>query len=114
MGTLRQRREARQFRLADDLVRYEHITDAAVDQRLRFRDLLAADADRAMGDLALGDLRTLVRLRMRAHAHRTAFHRAGERAQIALESIQLEDQRRRVDVLDAIAYLRRGLVHAAA
>jgi hypothetical protein len=51
---------------------------------------------------------------MRADAHPTALHRIGERAEVALEWVELDDERWRVNVLDPIANARRRPVHAGA
>ena len=80
------RREARgepgqmgELAFADDLVGDEHVLDAAGKERLGLGRLLHADADRARGDLAPGDLDALVALRVRPHAHiaaRDGLHQA--------------------------------------
>src|SRR5207237_9107562 len=99
---------------ADDLVADEHIVDAAVDERFGLRHLLAARAHGAQRELALGDLRALVRLRMRPHAHLLTLHRVGQRAQVALEGVELDEERRRIDVLDALPDAGRRAHHAVA
>ena len=107
---------ARQFVEAHDSVSadFEWARGARSPHEMFLHDIVGRkplETCRAVGHLALGDLWTLVRLGMRAHPHRPALYRGGERAQIALESIQLEDERRRVDVLDAVAYFGRTTGH---
>src|SRR5256885_9776017 len=99
---------------ADHLVAHQHIGDAALHHRLRFAHLLAADADGTHGDLALGDLGTLVRLGVGAHAHRPAFQRIGERTQVALERVEVDEERGRVDLVHSLPYGGRRAHHAAA
>src|SRR5258706_13666120 len=69
----RKRGDALELVRADHLVGDEHIGDAALHHRLGLRNLLAAHADRAGGDLALRDLGSLVRLGVRAYAN-AVFH----------------------------------------
>src|SRR5207248_2009977 len=54
------------------------------------------------------------RLGVRAHAHAAALHRVGHRVQVALDGIEINDQRRRVDVRDALSDGCRRAHHAAA
>jgi hypothetical protein len=44
---------------------------------------------------------------MRPHPHATARHRVAHAREIRLEPIEIEDQRRRIDVLQAITRRRR-------
>ena len=114
MRALREGGEARDLRRADHFVADQHIGDAALDQCFGLGDLLAAHADGAVLELALRDLGALVCLGVRPHAHRAALHRFRKCAQIALEGVELEHERRGVDLLDALAHLGRRPVHAAA
>ena len=70
----------------------------AATNDLGLADLLAADADGAARDLRRGDVRALVRL-ARAAAARAATPRTALRHQIeiALERVEVDDERRRVD-----------------
>jgi len=61
--------------------------------------------------LALRDFGALVRLGVRAYAHAVAAHRVRERTQVLLEGVELEDQRGRLDLLQALPDLR-GRPHA--
>ena len=96
----RERRQAAQLLRIHHLVADQHVADAAAHQRLGLADFLAALADGAGGDLLSRDRRALVRLRVRAQAH---AGRLGERPpslQVVLEGVEVDDQRRRVDLVD--------------
>src|SRR3990172_9126384 len=58
---LRERGEPLELRRADHFVRHQDIGDSRLDHRLGLGNLLAANADRAGGDLALRDLREIGR-----------------------------------------------------
>ena len=103
---LGERGQACDLRRAHDLVAHEDVVHAAFDQRLGFRDLLAAHAHRAGGNLALCDLRAFVGLGVGPHAH-PAGDGLRQRIEVALERVELEDQGRRVDLLDALPDERR-------
>ena len=94
----RQRRQPVELAGADDLVRDEHIRYAAEHHRLGFRNLLAAQADRAQRHLLEADHRRFVGLGMRAKAHAGLGDRIGHADEIALEGIEIDHQRRRVDL----------------
>src|SRR5258706_198228 len=64
-----ERGEALEPAHAQDLVRDQHVRDAALHERLGLRHLLAEHPDRASRDLAFRDRRAVVRLVVRAHAH---------------------------------------------
>ena len=93
-------REPRDLASSHDLVRDEHVGDAAGHQRLGLAHLLRAHADRAGGDLPARDLRALMTLRVRAEPHRTALHRLRHTRDVSLERVQIDDERRRVDVVE--------------
>ena len=100
LGLAHKSGEARKFLLSHDLVRHEHVGDTARDQRLGLAHLLAAHADRPRGDLRPGDLGALVALRVRAQAHAAALHRVRHALEVALEGIQIENERGRVDFVE--------------
>ena len=100
---LRQCGEARELGVGDDLVGDQHVADAGVDERRGLVDLLAADADGAVLELQPRDVRALVRLGVRPQREATAAHRAGHQVEVALEGVEVEHQRRRVDGRDGIA-----------
>ncbi len=100
---LRERGEALELARAHDFIRDQHVADAALDHRLGLRHLLAAHAHRAGRDLALADFGALVGLGVRAHPH-AALHEVREPFQVGLERVQVEDQRRRIDLLQPHAH----------
>ena len=106
LGLLRQRGEAPEFGHADHFVGNQHIGHAALDHGLGFADLLAADADRAESDLAQRDLRAFVALGMRPQHDPAAGDRFPELLQIVLEGVEVEDQRRCIDLSQGHARLR--------
>ena len=97
-----------QFLPADDLVGDEHVPDAALDHRLGLADLLNAHADRAERDLLQGDDRAFVGLGVRPHPDTAAGDPLRQAAQIALEGVEIDDQRRGVDLVEGHADLGRG------
>ena len=106
-------REPRELRGADDLVGDEHVAHAGGDERLRLADLLAADADGAALELRERDLRALVRLRVRAQRDAGAAHRVRHQVEVALERVEVDDERRGVDVVDGIAGCGQEGLHDA-
>src|SRR6266571_3188868 len=103
----RELREPRDLLRADHFVRNQHVADAALDHRLGLRHLLAADADRARGNLAPGNLGAFVRLGVWTHANGTALQAVLQREKIFLESIEIEKQSGCVDLLQPLADARR-------
>ena len=97
-GLLRHGGEARELRRADDLVGDEHVAYAGGDEGFGFADLLAADADGAALDLRERDVRAFVRLAVRAQRDGGAADRIRHQVEIALERVEIDDERRRVDV----------------
>ena len=98
----RQRRQSLELLRPDDFVRHQHVRDAALDHRFGLRHLLAAHAHRAGGNLPLADFRALVGFRVRPHAHPPG-DRVRQALDVGLERIQVEDQRRRVDLFQTHA-----------
>src|SRR5581483_4912614 len=96
LRTLRERGKAGDLGGADHFVAHQHI------------------ADRADRDLALGDLRAFVRLGVGAHAHAATLHRVGHGAQVALEGVELDNQRGSIDLLEVLPDGGRGADHARA
>ena len=112
-------REPRELGVADDLVGHQNVADAGSDERLGFADFLTTDADGAARDLAFGDLGTLVALGVRPQTETlaTAIDRFRHHAQVALEKVEVDDQRRCVDGGENLAHAcrharRAGIVHA--
>ncbi len=109
----RHRCEARELPLADDLVGDEHVANAGGDEGLGLADFLAADADRAALDLGMRDVRALVRLRVRAQRNAGAAHGVRHQVEVALERVQVDDERRGVDVVDRVAGTGGKALHQA-
>ncbi len=82
------------------------------DERLGFVDLLAADADRAARDLRLRDVRALVRLRVRPQRDAGAAHGVRHQVEVALEGVEVDDERGRVDVGGSVADAGGKTLHA--
>ena len=107
LGVLGEPRQASQLRRADDLVADEDVADAGARERFRFRDLLHALADGAERDLPFRDLRAFVGLRVRPEPDTGVARNPRHLLEIALERVEVDDQRRRVDVLDGSSDLSR-------
>ena len=102
---VRQRHQPAQFLPADDLVGDEHVAHAAIDHRLGLADLLHADPDRAELDLLQRDDRAFMRLGVRPQPHPAARRPARQALQIALERVEIDDQRRGIDLVERHADL---------
>jgi hypothetical protein len=89
--------------LAHDLVGDQHVRDTAIDQHFGLRHLLAALAHGTARGLRKGHVRALVGLGMGAQAHAGGLRIRRHGIEIALEGIQVDDQRRRVDSRHRIA-----------
>src|SRR5207237_5568165 len=74
---------------------------------------LAALADGARSDLPLRDRWTLVRLRVRTQPHAMRLRELGHPGDIALERIEIDDERGRIDVVEGVADVRRDSLHPA-
>ena len=92
--------EPAQLALAHHLVAHQDVGDAAAHQGLGFADLLHALADRPGRDLAARDRRRLVGLGMRAHTHAGGVGEAGHLGDVAVEGVEVDHQRRRLDIGD--------------
>ena len=106
-----ERGKAAQLAITDDLVAHQDVLHAAAHQRFRLADLLHALADRAVRDLAQRDRRRLVGLGMRAHAHAGRARKLGHFRDVAIERVEIDDQRRRIDVCDRSTDLGGRRVH---
>ena len=102
-------REPRGLRCADDFVGDQHVADSGVDECRGFVGLLAADADGAAGELCLRDRRALVRFGVRPQPH--AFRRVRHALEVALERLQVDEERRRLDRGEGVAGARRNALH---
>src|SRR4029450_7715852 len=108
-----ERREAFELCRADDLVGDEHVADSGFDKGLGFIDLLAANARGAALDLLVRDVGTLLRFRVRAKCDSGAARRIGHEIEIALERVEIDDKRGRIDAVDSIADARGDSLHDA-
>ena len=73
--------------------------DPVVGEGFGFADLGAADADRAGLDLALGDIRALVRLGVRAQLQASGPREIGHARDVAGEGVEIDHQRRGVQAV---------------
>ena len=112
-GILCQRREAAQLALADDLVAHQHVLHAAAHQRLGLADLLHALPDRALRDLPERNGCALMRLGVRSHADAGRPRELRHLGDVAVERIEVDDERRRFDVVDGSTDLGGRRVHGA-
>src|SRR5262249_4111367 len=108
LGLAREPRQPGDLLHPHDLVRHQHVGDAARDQRLGLAHLLRAHADRARRDLPLRDLGALVALRVRAQSRRALLHHLRHACDVALERVQVDDERRRVDLFEGDSEARGG------
>src|SRR5439155_6599333 len=76
-----------------DLGRDEQAADAGGGHHLGLAELRTGDAERPRRDLAPRDLRTLVGLRVRANRLADPADVSGHALEIALEAIEVEEQR---------------------
>ena len=104
--SLRQFRHALELGRRDDFVADEDVGDAAVGQRLGLARLLHADADRTGADLQPRDRGALVHLRVRPQANAVGAGELGHSREVALHRVEVDDECRRIDRIDAIADLR--------
>src|SRR5690606_1755696 len=114
-GFASERGEPRDLRRADHLVADQHVADPALDERLGLGHLLAAHAHGAGSELPPRDLGALVGLGMGPDPDVAALERCLQGFDIALEGVELEDQRGRIDLVEALPHLGgRSLAHSAA
>ena len=108
---LRERGKAAQLALTDNLIADQDVLHAAAHQRFRLADLLHALADRAVRDLPQRDRGRFVRLGMRTHAHAGRAGKLRHFRDVAVERVEVDDQRRRIDVCDRSTDLGGRRVH---
>ena len=90
---VRQRGNAREAVFGDHLVADEDVGDALRRERLGFRGLLHAHADRAGGHLQARDLRALVRLRVRPQPQAAFTREPGHARDVALHRVEIDHER---------------------
>ena len=100
-------RQVRDLSFSHDLVGYQHVTHAALNQSLGFTHLLAAHAHCPQGYLTQRDDGALVRLRVGAKAHTGSLTCARHSGQIRFEGIEIDDQRRCIHLIEAHADVGR-------
>ncbi len=98
-----QARHAQQLVRRDDLVADEEVAHAARGQRLGFGGFLHAGAGGAGALQQQGDFGALVHLGVRPPAHLVLARKAGHALDVALHRVEVDDQRGRVDRVDALA-----------
>ena len=76
-------------------------------------ELLHADADCAGRDLHLRDARALVRLGVRPQAQAVRAREAGHAFDVALDRVEVDHQRRRLDRVEQVAWSCGRSPHAA-
>ena len=84
----------------DYFIGHRHVADARVDERFGLAHFLAPNTDGAGGDLPTGNLGALVALGMRTHAGTRAAHGVVQGGEIGLESIEVQKQGWRIDLVD--------------
>ena len=100
-----------QLAFADYLIAHQHVLHTAANEHFRFADFLHALADRAACDLSQRNRSRLVGLGMRPHAHPRDFGELGHLCDVAVESVEIDDQRGGLDLGDGYAYLGGRRVH---
>ncbi len=102
-----EREQPPDFGRTDDLGRDQDVRNAAVREHFRFGELRAAHADRAALELHVRDAGGLVRLGMRPKFDRGRRDERRHAIEVALDPVEVEQQRRRVDVRHAQSHVRR-------
>ena len=108
----RQRGQAAQLLRIDHLVADENIAHATAHERLGLTDLLAALAHGTRGDLLECNRRAFVRFRVRSQPHARRFRERRHAIQVVFEGVEIDDQCRRVDLVDRRTDARGNVVHA--
>jgi hypothetical protein len=95
--------ESGQLRRGHDFVGDEDVVDALGRERDRLVDLLHAHPDGSRRPLQSRDGRAFVRLGMRSKPQSRRFRVGRHGGDVALEGIEVDDERRRVDRVDGVA-----------
>lgn len=94
---LRQRRDAAELRLADDLIRNEEIVQPRLGHGFGFADFRHGDTAGPSGELHLRNLRALVRLRVRAEGHTVRVRVGLHVLQVFRQPLPVDEQCRGVE-----------------
>src|SRR5262249_57915462 len=89
-----------QLAITDDLIAHKDVLRAAAHQGLCLADLLYALTCSALRDLPQRDGNRFVGLGMRTHANPCRARKLGHSRNIAIEHVEVDDERRGVDVID--------------
>jgi hypothetical protein len=108
---LRKRGQPPQLAFADHLIAHEHVLHTAANQHFGFADLLHALADGAASDLPQRNRSRLVGLGMRPHAHSRGAGERGHLCDVAIERVEIDDERRGLDLGDGYTNLGGRRVH---
>ena len=108
---LRERGKAAQLAITDNLIADQDVLHAAAHQRFRLADLLHALADRAVRDLPQRNGGRFVRLGMRTDANAGRAGKLRHFRDVAVEGVEVDDERRRIDVCDRSTDLGGRRVH---
>ncbi len=106
------RRDSVELRRSDHFVADQDVADAAIDHDLGLGYLLTANADGAGGDLHIGDRGALVGLGVRPQPKPGSRDALLHAADVALERIELDQQRGRIDLGDVRTNSGRRRYHA--
>ena len=98
-----QRHEPPALVLAHDGVGDEEVVEAGVGEDLRLADLGDGEPPRARGALKAGDLRALVGLGVGTQPHARVAGPAGHSGDVALEHVEVDEDRRCREVVEALA-----------
>src|SRR5205807_4030662 len=101
----RERDEPGELRAADHLIGQEDVPDARARHHLGLADLGEGEADRPGAHLPARDLHALVRLAVRPELHSGLPGERRPAGDVALEAVHVDDQRRRIDRVDAARHL---------
>ena len=97
-----QRHQALDLEPPDDFGGDQDVLDAAADQHVGFTELGGAQTLGARRQLQLADRRRLVRLPVGPEGDRPPLHVARQRLKVALEDVEVDEQRRRRQILEAL------------
>src|SRR5262249_57437176 len=108
---LRQRDKSAQLAITDDLIAHKAVLHAAAYQGLCLADLLYALTCSALRDLPQRDGNRFVGLGKRTHANPCRARKLGHSRNVAIQRVEVDDERRGVDVIDGSTDLGGRRVH---